>query len=147
MFHEDRRAPGIRARHSRRCAKPAAGCTCKPAYQASVFDPRSGRKIRKTFPTLSAARGWQRDGVAAVARGELRPPTKTTVAEACAEVIDGVRSGAVRNRSGETFKPSAVRTYEIAVRRHIVPQLGYLRLSELRRADVQRFVERLNASR
>src|SRR4051794_17215902 len=145
MFHEDRRAPGIRARHRRRCARRGGACTCKPAYQACVFDPRSGKKIRKSFRTLAAAKGWQREGIVAVSRGEMRPPTRTTVAQAAAEVIAGMKSGAVRNRSGDVFKPSACRSYEIALRLHVVPALGYIRLSELRRADVQRLVERLNA--
>jgi integrase len=146
MYSQDRRAPGIRARHSRRCARPAGSCCCKPSYQASVYDARSGKRIRKTFPTFAAAKGWQRDGVAAVARGELRMPTRATIADTAVGLVEGMASGAIRTRGGQVFKPSTVRTYEIALRMHILPLLGRLRLSDLRRADVQYVVEQLNAS-
>src|SRR5476649_2035793 len=103
MYSKDRRAPGIRLRHSRRCARPSGPCTCRPAYEASVFDPRTGKKIRKTFPTQAAAKGWQRDGIVAVARGEMRAPSKVTIAQAGALVVEGMVSGAVRTRSGGVF--------------------------------------------
>lgn len=145
MHSKDRHTPGIRVRHSRRCARPDGPCTCK-SREASVYDRRTGMRIRKTFPTRAAALTWQRDSIVAVSRGEMRAPTKTTIRQRAVETVDGMRSGAIRNRSGEIFKPSACRSYETALRLHIIPALGYIRLSELRRADVQRLVEQLNAS-
>lgn len=76
---------GIDLRHSKRCATRAGGaCDCIPSYQAHVFDARTGKRIRKTFPTRSAARLWRQDALVAVRNGKLaesRP--KTTVREAC----------------------------------------------------------------
>ena len=53
---------GIRARHSRTCGVVEGGrCNCRPSYEAFVFSQRDGRKIRKTFQTLAAAKAWRAD--------------------------------------------------------------------------------------
>ncbi|MFL5820225.1 MAG: tyrosine-type recombinase/integrase [Solirubrobacteraceae bacterium] len=51
----------------------------------------------------------------------------------------------MRTRSGETYKPSALRSYEQALRLKVVPELGDLRLSALTRNSVQDLVDRLVA--
>ena len=44
-------AAGIDIRHARSCQSRAGGrCTCKPTFQAHVFDSRTGKRIRKTVP-------------------------------------------------------------------------------------------------
>jgi hypothetical protein len=44
-------AAGIDIRHARSCQSRARGrCTCKPTFQAHVFDSRTGKRIRKTVP-------------------------------------------------------------------------------------------------
>ena len=57
--------------------------------------------------------------------------------------IAGAREGAIRNRSGDRYKPSAVRGYEAALRQRIFPDLGARRLSDIRRSDVQDLADRL----
>jgi integrase len=57
-----------------------------------------------------------------------------------------MRSGAIRTRSGDIYKPSAVRSYEAALRLYIVPDLGALRLTDVQRRDVQRLADDLLAS-
>jgi hypothetical protein len=49
---------GIRRLHSTNCpARLRRGrCDCGAGYEASVFSVRDGKKIRKTFPTLAAAK-------------------------------------------------------------------------------------------
>jgi Phage integrase, N-terminal SAM-like domain len=54
-----------------------------------------------------------------------------------------MRSGMVRTRSGDVYKPSAVRSYEAALRDRVLPVLGAKRLADVRRRDVQRFVDEL----
>jgi integrase len=51
----------------------------------------------------------------------------------------------VRTRSGETYKPSALRSYEQALRLKVLPELGRLRLSAINRNAVQDLVDRLVA--
>ncbi len=73
---------GIRERHSRNCQYRGGGkCDCTPTIEAAVYDARETRrqgrivKIRRTFTgkgALAAAKGWQRDAGAQVARGEIK---------------------------------------------------------------------------
>ncbi len=52
-----RNPAGIRVRHRKTCAsRDGRRCTCNPSYEAWVFSAKDGRKIRKTFPTPSAAK-------------------------------------------------------------------------------------------
>lgn len=53
-------------------------------------------------------------------------PSKTTVQEAGDALIEGMRSGAIRNRKGQTYKPSVTRGYEDALQDRIYPALGGL---------------------
>jgi integrase len=75
----------------------------------------------------------------------MRAPAATTVREAAEELIEGMRSGRVRTRSGDRYKPSAIRGYEGALRDRIVPILGGKRLGDVQRRDVQRIVDDLLA--
>ena len=137
---------GVRANHRAGCpAKNNVGgrCGCRPTWQAEVWDARRNGRIRKHFPTQAAAKAWRADALVALRRGTLAAPTRTTVAEAAAALLGGMRDGSIPNRKREPYKPSAVRSYERALKLRILPELGRLRLAELERRDVQAFVERL----
>jgi Phage integrase, N-terminal SAM-like domain len=54
-----------------------------------------------------------------------------------------MRSGAILDRSGKPYKPKTVRSYEHALENYIYPLLGSRKVSSLRRADVQGFVEEM----
>lgn len=140
-------AEGIDVRHRRGCpARDAGKCRCKPAYQASVFDARAGRKIRRTFPTLAAAKAWRADAAGQVKRGALRVVAPTTIRQAAEMWLEGARDGSIRTRSGTAYKPSAIRGYEAALKTRIVPDLGGARLADVTRPDVQALVDRLLAN-
>jgi hypothetical protein len=47
-------------------------------YEASVFSVRDGKKIRKTFPTLAAAKAWRADALVGLRRGALRSAKRQT---------------------------------------------------------------------
>jgi integrase len=102
-----------------------------------------GRKVRKSFPTLAAAKAWRADATAALNRGRLRAPTRTTVRETADAWLAGAEQGVIRNRNGHPYKPSALRGYRRALDLRVLPALGHLRLSDLRRVDVQDFADRL----
>jgi integrase len=58
------------------------------------------------------------------------------------------RSGRGRTRSQSLrrpYKPSALRGYELGLRTRVLPALGDKQLSEIRRSDLQRLVNRLMA--
>jgi len=148
------RQTGIRVRHGKRCRSLDGGpCNCAKSYEAAVFSVRDGKKLRKSFPTVAAARQWRADAQSAVSRGSMRAPTATTLREAAAAWVAGARDGTIRTRSGDTFKPSTIRSYDDALNvkraglagRSILEQLGAHKLSEIGRLELQDLADRLLA--
>jgi integrase len=82
----------------------------------------------------------------ALARGELKPATKVKLREAADAWLAGAREGTIRNRSGDVFKPSVIRSYEAALRLHVLPELGHLKLSDVHRNHVQDLADKLLAT-
>jgi integrase len=115
-------------------------------YRASVWSARDRTRIRRTFPTLAAAKAWRQDAQVALRRGEMRAPVQTTLEEAAKRWLEGARRGAVRGRAGDAYKASAVRGYESKLRTHVLPELGSCKLSDITRADVQDLVDELVAA-
>jgi integrase len=135
---------GITPRHARRCtAKNGGDCTCTPTWQASAYDARTGRKVRKTFSTKTAAKQWRQDAYTALRSGELSADRGSILGVAAEQWLADVRAGYVTNRSGDPFKPSAIRAYEKNLRLRVLPVLGYLRLREIKPRDVQALVDGL----
>lgn len=138
---------GIQTRHRRTCAtNNGSRCNCRPGYRAIVFDRRSGSRVTRTFPTLAEARRWRNDTYRELEAGLRTASRGRTVIEAAEQLIDGMREGVVLTRSGDPYKPSAIRAYETALRRHLLPTLGATRLGDLRRADVQRLADAMLAA-
>lgn len=140
--------PGIQIRHSRGC--PGGGaCTagqkdgCRPAYRAEVWSPRDGAKIRTTLPTLTAAKKWRADAQSQKNHGRLAAETTKTLAEMADEWYEQALAGKVRARGGEPYKPSVLRGYRSMLDRYVLPDLGGVRIRELRRRDLQHLIDRL----
>src|SRR5688500_2991709 len=113
----------------------------KLAYQAHVFDKRTGKRIRKTFETKTAAKQWRTDAMAAMRAGGqplARQGNGKTVTEAMEALLDGMKAGTVLDRSGRRYRPSTIRSYESAGKLYVIPAIGHLRVREVRRGDVQR---------
>lgn len=138
---------GIEARHRRSCRSRkqngGGGCNCAPTYQANVWDAKSGKRLRKTFSTRSAAKQWRQDAIAALRRGELSADRGPLLRVAVDQWLDDLRAGHIPNRSGDPYKPSAIRAYEQNLRLRVLPELGRLRLAEVTTRDVQRVVDGL----
>ena len=138
------RTVGIEIRHARTCAmREGRRCNCAPTYRAEVWSEREGKRVRKSFRTLAEAKAWRIDARAAVRAGLLRAPSPRTVEEAALAWLEGAKAGAVRNRSGDTYKPSTIRGYEQGLRLRVLPAFGALRITEVERSDVQAFVDEL----
>lgn len=117
------------------------------SYRGHVWSARDEKRIRGPwFPTVAQARNWRQDNLVGVRKGTVRAPVETTVREAAADFLEGARSGRVLNRKGERYRPSVTRDYEGDLRRHVEPALGDLRLSEVRRANVQDLIDMLVAA-
>jgi integrase len=143
-----RKNTGVQVRHRRGCPAGVdrdATCKCTPSYRAEVYDQRTGRKIRKTFPTIGAAKAWRADALGLVRRGQLRAVAPTTLRAAAEEWLSGARDGTIRARGGSSFKPSTVRSYEAALEARLLPAFGHRKLSDVSRVDLQDFADRLLA--
>ena len=137
-------AEGIRKLHSKGCpSKQGERCRCKAGYEASVYSSREGKRIYKTFPREAEAKSWRADARRAADQGVLRAPKPTTVEQAWEAWYAGAKAGTIRNRSGDAFKPSALRAYRSAMVNRVLPKLGRVRLADLRRPDLQEFADGL----
>lgn len=137
---------GIQPRHSKLCPTRSGGaCRCKPTYQANVWSAREGKRIYKTFPTLTAAKAWRADAQVSLRKGTMRAGARTALREASEAWLAGVRDGTIRNKSGHPYKPSVIRGYESALALRVLPELGGARLSDIRRLDVQDLADHLCA--
>lgn len=108
-----------------------------PTFEAWTWSPRDDRKIRRSFPTQSAAKSWRRDAASDVARGKLRAPTSATLNDESRGWIERAERGEVRARGGRPYKPSVLRRYRADLERYILPALGSVKVSQLRRRMVQ----------
>lgn len=80
----------------------------------------------------------------AVRQGRAGAPSSVTLAEAGREWLELAQRGVVRTRSGDRYKPSALRSYEGALR-SVLAELGHLRLTAITRNHLQDIVDRLVA--
>jgi integrase len=132
-------AVGMRQRHGRRCK----GGRCLCSWEAFVYIRRDRKKVRKTFATQAAARAWRHEASVAARRQVLRVPTAITVDQAAKDWMLGARTGVIRTRGGDCYKPATLRAYETAMRLRVKPVLGSKRLSAVTRPDLQDLVDRL----
>ena len=147
MSSPRRSITGIRVRHRGTCAARTGGrCNCSPSYEASVFSVRDEKKIRKTFPTLVAAKDWRAATLTAVRRGTLRASSPVTLQEAAEEWLTGAAEGTIRSRSGTPFKPSTLRIYRQSLRTHVLPALRDARISDIGVIDIQDLADELLAA-
>ena len=100
---------GIAERHARSC-NPKVKCTCAPTYQAHVWDGAAGKRIRKTFPTISAARRWRQDAIVAVRAGDLSADRGPILKEAAMAWIDGYEMAPSRTARAMLTSPSSSAT-------------------------------------
>ena len=138
---------GITVRHSRRCGIRTDGkCNCSPAYQGQVWAARDGKPLRKTFPTIREARKWRQAAAVDLARRQITAPVEETLEKAAEKWLVAAKAGIVRTRSGEAYKPSAIRGYERVLKRALLPELGSRRLSAITRNQIQDLIDIWTAS-
>jgi integrase len=139
-------AEGVMRRHSAPCASRAGKrCDCNAGWEASVYIAREQRKLRKTFPTKAAARSWRAAALREAQSARLRGPSSLTVRQAADDWLEAARSGLVRNRSGDVYKPSVLRSYDQALRLRVLPAIGPRKLGDVTTGDLQELVERWQA--
>jgi site-specific recombinase XerC len=77
----------------------------------------------------------------------VAPPAAVTMAAAIEDFIEAAEHGRAVNRSGRRYRPSALRDIKGILRYHVAPTLGERPLNEVRRADIQAFVDSLRGER
>ena len=119
----------------------------KRQYRGTAYDKRSKRHLFGPWtPHLAEARAWRVDAQARIQGGTLSADRGPTVREAVDQFLRGIESGAIRDRSGQPYKPSTIRAYKRALRDRAVPAFGPARLARLIRSDVQLWVDSLDGS-
>jgi integrase len=137
-------AEGIDIRHARSCRSKGVGsCNCTPTFQAHVWDAKEGKRIRKTFPTRSAAKRWRQDSIVGLRSGALSADRGPRFEDAVDAWLDGLRAGHITTRSGDRYKPATIRAYESCLKLRAVPTLKHRRLAEVTTKDVQALVDGL----
>ena len=144
---------GIVVKHRAGCASErGARCNCRRVYQAAVWSARDRKRIRRHFDSLTAAKMWRSDSYGKLRRRELRAPSAMKFSEAAEQWLAGVRTGYIRTRSGDLYKPSTIRSYEQALRGSqegnggLLAALGSVRLSDLTLDDMQDYADRMLAA-
>jgi integrase len=138
---ERTKSAGVYKSHARGCRVNGGGrCSCTPTFQAVVYSPRDRKQITKRFEKHKEAELWRGELRAAVDRGEARAPSRVTVREAASALLAGMRDGTLQNRSGVRYRAATIRRYELALRLHVEPALGHLRLCDADRARIKALV-------
>jgi hypothetical protein len=139
--HGQAPSEGTSLRHARSWPARSGGrCRCTPHYQAQAWSPRDRKRLTRTFPTLAAARGWRYDAPVGLRHGTLPAAGGVTLRQAADESLAAAEAGLIRNRSGNPYKPSALRGYEQWLQVRSLSLLGGAKLVDIRRSDVQRLV-------
>jgi integrase len=136
-MHQNRTRLGTRVRHDRSC-KTTRGGTCD-CHTAAVH----GRKIRSIVATLIAGRRLESGTEVPV--GTRRNASNPTLREAWTVWLDGAKAGTVRTRSGDPYKPSALRSYDLGMEARVLPVLGGVKVSRLELRDLQDLADQLLA--
>src|SRR5919201_1593007 len=92
------------------------------------------RRSRKPFRAVSSDEGFN------------AAPSPITLSEAAEEWLAAAEAGLVRTRSGDAYKPAAVRAYRQALRHRVLPRLGCKRLSAISRTMLQDLADELAAN-
>lgn len=147
------KAPGgVVTRHSRKCnmrqSPPTGSCNCTPTYWGWVWSQAEKKKLWRSYRgDLAGARSWVADADKQLRQGTLRTVSRDSLEQAAAVWIEQARAGEVHARGGRPYKPSVIRSYEVSLRLHVLPVLGSYKLAQLTTPDLQKFVNKLIASK
>lgn len=107
------------------------------ARYVAGYDPGTGKMIRRSVygKTQKEVREKLRAITASLDAGTYQTPHRTTVAEWLTEWLEVFCASSI--------KPLTLASYDSAIRNHLIPHLGAIRLQELRGTHVQRMINDL----
>ena len=144
------RYQGVFARHQQHCRieRDRERCNCKPSFYGVVYDRANKKPVRtKRQPTVDAARNARTDLAAMLDRGEMPATRGLRLSEAREQFIRAAREGRALNKRGRRYKPTAVDNIEISLKVHAEPTLGRMRITDIRRGQIQELVDELTPKR
>ena len=87
--------------------------TGRKQYRGHVYDRRARRKLRGEWTySLAAAKSWRHDALARLDAGTLSADRGDLIATAADAFVAEMKAGIARTRSGDRYKPSAIRDYD-----------------------------------
>jgi Phage integrase, N-terminal SAM-like domain len=87
--------------------------------------------------------GTSRASTTTAPQAVASPRDAGTVASVVDDFVRAAETGRAVNRSGRSYRPSALRDVRGILRYHVVPDLGHVALRDVRRQDIQALVDRL----
>jgi hypothetical protein len=136
-----------------RTAAIAPRASCRAISRGAEVAPGLVRLQAQLPGSGLVAAGWQADpqdlqddrrcaGLASGGEGctEGRhdaAPTRTTLGESAEQWLAAAKAEVIRTRSGEPYKPSALRAYEEVLRARVMPKLGHMRVSSVTRNTIR----------
>ena len=119
--------------------------TAAPATRPrSTRRPSGARSERPSGPWLMPAPGARRPRPP-LSGDPCRAPSRQTLEQAAKDWLKAANAGVIRTRSGDPYKPGALRGYEQALSARLVPRFGHLKTSALHRNAVQDLVDEMLA--
>lgn len=117
-------------------------CRCEPCYVARVWDPTRHRSMTSpSFRSPHQAVDWLQATKAAFREGSFAYESSITVNTASKRFLEAAKGGIARNKKGQPYKKSTLKTIEGALNGRIKDELGSLRLAKVRRGHVQKLVD------
>jgi hypothetical protein len=137
------------------------GIEARPSGQYRVRINRRGVRCRPEFADLGDAISWRQRALAAIDHDLPLPPlpeepvpaprdsapaaSAATVEGAARRLLAGIERGEIRTKTGDLYKPATARKYEAALRLNVIPRLGGVNVTALKRGGVQRMVDTVAA--
>ncbi len=110
-----------------------------------VINSKHGKKRGSWVRSQAEARAGRTKALGEIAAGTSSAASPTTLRDEWAAFYAGAKAGSIHDRTGKAYKPATLRGYERGWKK-IDPELGAHRLTDIRRADVQAFADRLAAA-
>lgn len=96
------------------------------------------------FKSPDEAKSWRINRLKELSQGVTRVRTATTLEQAWKRWHDDAAAGVLRTRSGDTYKPKTLRSYDGTMRSNVLPKHGNLSFSAVTREGLQRLVGAMN---
>jgi integrase len=107
------------------------------SFTLDIGKDAQGKRKQKTkggFKTKKAAEEACAELISQLRRGEYIEPSKSTLTEYLQEWMD--------SSAKQTLKQTTFDTYQIVIKKHLVPELGQIKLNQLTPAMIQKFYSR-----